>query len=65
VTRGATKAIQEITQEVHTGGKGHEVGEIKRIKFKLYSKLQALELIGRHLAMFHGEARAWCQWFAA
>ena len=49
---GATKCIQEITQEEHTGGRGHDTGQIKRTKFKLYSKLDALEKIGRHLSMF-------------
>ncbi len=49
---GATKIIQEITQEEHTGGRGHETGEVRRTKFKLYSKLDALEKIARHLGMF-------------
>ncbi len=49
---GATKIIQEITQEEHTGGRGHETGAVRRTKFKLYSKLDALEKIGRHLGMF-------------
>ena len=49
---GATKVIQEITQEEHTGGRGHDVGETRRTKFRLYSKLDALEKIARHLGMF-------------
>ncbi len=49
---GATRCIQEITQEEHTGGPGHDVGKIKRTKFKLYSKLDALEKIAKHLGMF-------------
>ncbi len=49
---GATKIIQEITQEEHTGGRGHETGQVRRTKFKLYSKLDALEKIARHLGMF-------------
>jgi phage terminase small subunit len=49
---GATKIIQEITQEEHTGGRGHDTGQVRRTKFKLYSKLDALEKIGRHLGMF-------------
>jgi phage terminase small subunit len=49
---GATRIIQEITQEEHTGGRGHDTGQIKRTKFKLYSKLDALEKIARHLGMF-------------
>ena len=50
---GATRCIQEITQEEHTGGKGHEKGEIRRTKFKLYDKKGSLELLGRHLGMFN------------
>jgi phage terminase small subunit len=49
---GATAIIQEITQEEHTGGRGHDTGQIRRTKFKLYSKLDALEKLGRHLSMF-------------
>ena len=49
---GATKVIQEITQEEHTGGRGHDVGGVRRTKFKLHSKLDALEKMGRHLGMF-------------
>jgi phage terminase small subunit len=48
----ATKIIQEITQEEHTGGRGHETGAVRRTKFKLYSKLDALEKLARHLGMF-------------
>lgn len=51
--KGATRCIQEITQEEHTGGKGHEVGQIRRTKFKLYDKKGSLELLGRHLGMFN------------
>ncbi len=43
---------QEITQEEHTGGRGHETGQVRRTKFKLYNKLDALEKMGRHLGMF-------------
>ena len=50
---GATRCIQEITQEEHTGGKGHEKGQIRRTKFKLYDKKGSLELLGRHLGMFN------------
>ncbi len=50
---GATRCIQEITQEEHTGGKGHETGQIRRTKFKLYDKKGSLELLGRHLGMFN------------
>lgn len=50
---GATKAIHEITQEIHTEGKGDEAEAVKRTKFKLYDKRAALVDIGRHLGMFN------------
>lgn len=50
--KSATKIIQEITQEEHTGGRGHETGQVRRTKFKLYSKLDALEKLARHLGMY-------------
>ncbi len=49
---GATKIIQEITQEEHTGGRGHDTGQVRRTKFKLYSKLDAIDKMMRHLGMF-------------
>ena len=50
--KGATKIIQEVTQEEHTGGRGHEVGQIRRTKFKLYSQLDALDKLAKHLGMY-------------
>ncbi len=49
---GATKIIQEITQEEHTGGRGHEVGQVRRTRFKLYNKLEALDKLAKHLGMY-------------
>lgn len=41
--RGKLAAIQEITCETYMEGKGRDAREVKRTKFKLYSKLEALE----------------------
>jgi len=41
--RGKLSAIQEITCETYMEGKGKDSREVKRTKFKLYSKLDALE----------------------
>jgi phage terminase small subunit len=49
---GATGVIQEVTQEEHTGGRGRDTGKTRRTKVRLYSKLDALEKIARHLGMF-------------
>jgi phage terminase small subunit len=48
----ATRAIAEITQEEYMDGKGDDARPVKRTRFKLHPKTQALELIGKHLRMF-------------
>ena len=48
----ATKVISEITQEVFMDGKGDKAVPVRRTRFKLYDKRQALVDIGRHLGMF-------------
>ena len=49
---GATRAISEITQEEFLDGRGDEARTIRRTKFKLHAKTPALELLGKHLALF-------------
>ncbi|KKL94158.1 hypothetical protein LCGC14_1867510, partial [marine sediment metagenome] len=47
--------VSEITQEEYTerrGEDGEEDTRVKRTKFKLHSKLGALDKIGQHLGMF-------------
>jgi phage terminase small subunit len=52
LTRDQAAAIQEITVEEYTEGKGEDKRNIKRTKFKLHDKRGPLELIGKNLKMF-------------
>ncbi len=47
-----TKIIQEIVQEDRVEGRGKDAVLVRKTKFKLYSKLDALEKLGRHLRIF-------------
>lgn len=48
----ATRAISEITQEEFLDGRGDDARTVRRTKFKLHAKTPALELLGKHLAMW-------------
>lgn len=52
LTREQSSAIQEITVDVYTEGRGEEAREVKRTKLKLVPKTPALEMLGRHLLLF-------------
>jgi phage terminase small subunit len=52
VTREQAAAIQEYVVEHYTDGHGDDAREVKKIKFKLSDKLRALELLGKHYALF-------------
>jgi phage terminase small subunit len=45
-------AIQEYTVEHYTEGQGEQAKPVKKIKLKLADKLRALELLGKHHALF-------------
>jgi phage terminase small subunit len=45
-------ALQEVTVEEFTDGRGDEARPCRRIKIKLADKTRALELLGKHLALF-------------
>jgi hypothetical protein len=52
LTRDQAAALQEVTVDTHTDGRGDDAREVKRVKFKLADKLRALELLGKHHALF-------------
>ena len=50
--RDATKLIREITQEEFIDGSGDDARMVRRTKFRLHDKINALKLVGTHLGMF-------------
>lgn len=52
LTRDQAAAIQEVTVEEYSEGRGEEKRDIKRTKFKLNDKKGALELLGKNLKLF-------------
>ena len=52
LTREQAAALQEVTVEDFTEGRGEDKRDVRRVKFKLYDKRAALVDLGRHLSMF-------------
>jgi phage terminase small subunit len=52
LTREQAAAVQEITVDEYAEGSGEDVRLVKKVKLKLIDKIRALELIGKHLAMW-------------
>jgi phage terminase small subunit len=52
MTREQAAAVQEITVDEYTEGGGEDARQVKKVKLKLIDKIKALELIGKHLAMW-------------
>ena len=52
VDRDKWAAVQEVTIDEYTEGRGEDARDIKRIKFKLGDKRASLVDIGKHLGMF-------------
>ena len=52
LTRDQAAALQEVTVEDFTDGRGEDAREVRRVKFKLADKRAALVDVGRHLGMF-------------
>ncbi len=52
LTQEQAAAIQEITVDEYTEGRGKDARKVKRTKFKLVDKIRSLDLLGRHLKLF-------------
>lgn len=52
LTREQAAAIQEVTVDDYTEGRGEDAREVKRLKVKLADKKGPLELLGKHLKLF-------------
>lgn len=58
LTREHAAAIQELTVEEYTEGRGEEKRDIKKTRFKLCDKRGSLELLGRYLKLFTDRVEA-------
>lgn len=52
LTKDQAAAIQELTSEVYTEGRGEDAEQVKRTKIKLADKKSPLELLGRYVGVF-------------
>jgi hypothetical protein len=52
LTPAQTAALAEVTVEQFTDGRGERAREVRRIRFKLVSKIDALELLGKHHKLY-------------
>ena len=52
LTRDQAAALSEVTVEDFKDGRGEEARDVRRIKFKMHDKLNALEKLGKHVGMF-------------
>lgn len=55
-TRAQRAAIAEITVEEYMDGRGDDARQVKRVKFKLHDKRQAMRDLGQFLKMFEPES---------
>jgi phage terminase small subunit len=52
LTRAQAAALVEVTVDRYVEGRGEDARTVKRVKFKLADKLNALVNLGKHLGMF-------------
>jgi phage terminase small subunit len=57
LTRDQTAALSEVTIDDYVDGRGEDARDVKRIRFKLQPKIEALDKLGRHLGMFVDRTR--------
>jgi phage terminase small subunit len=55
LTRDQAAALTEVTIEDFRDGRGEDIRDVRRVKFKLADKRAALVDIGKHLGMFKDE----------
>ena len=55
LTRDQAAALGEVTVDEYIEGKGDSAREVKRVRFKMLNKLEALEKLGKHLQLFKEE----------
>jgi phage terminase small subunit len=58
VDRDQGAVMREVTIETYAEGRGDDAQTVKRIKFALYDKKGALELLGRHFGLFTDKLEA-------
>src|SRR5260370_32043021 len=52
LTPAQTAALAEVTVEQFMDGRGEDAREVRRIRFKLVNKIDALELLGKHHKLY-------------
>jgi phage terminase small subunit len=52
LTRDQKAALQEVTVDIFTDGRGDDAREVRRVKFRLADKRAVLVDLGRHLGLF-------------
>lgn len=52
-SRKKMAAVQEVTTETYYEGRGEDAEQVKRVKLKMYSKLDALNSLARHFGLFN------------
>lgn len=52
MTREQSAALQELTVEDFTDGRGKDARDVRRVRLKMLSKLDALEKLGKYLGLF-------------
>jgi hypothetical protein len=52
LTPAQTAALAEVTVEQFIDGRGEDARQVRRIRFKLVSKIGALELLGKHHKLY-------------
>jgi phage terminase small subunit len=57
LTRDQTAALSEVTIDDYVDGRGEGARDVKRVRFKLQPKIEALDKLGRHLGMFVDRTR--------